>query len=83
MLWECLRSISGQLQAPWIIGGDFNTLFNSNERLYGALPNNGAIEEFASIILNYGLMDAGYEGIQYTWANSCMFQSLNQVFYNM
>ncbi|EOY00231.1 Uncharacterized protein TCM_010035 [Theobroma cacao] len=51
-----------------------------NGRLYGALPNNGAIEEFASIILNYGLMDAGYEGIQYTWANSSIdfFNNLMQ-----
>ncbi|EOX99269.1 Uncharacterized protein TCM_007879 [Theobroma cacao] len=43
----------------------------------------GAMEEFATAILECGLMDAGYEGNQYSWANSCMFQRLDRVLYNM
>ncbi|EOY20267.1 Uncharacterized protein TCM_045622 [Theobroma cacao] len=60
-LWNCLRSISWDMQGPWMVGGDFNSILNSTERLHGAQPHSGSMEDFATMLLDCGLLDAGYE----------------------
>ncbi|EOY34749.1 Uncharacterized protein TCM_042329 [Theobroma cacao] len=81
-LWNCLRSISWDMQGPWMVGGDFNSILSSAERLHGAHPHSGSMEDFATMLLDCGLLDAGYEGNNFTWTNNHMFQRLDRVVYN-
>ncbi|KAL0304801.1 UNVERIFIED_CONTAM: hypothetical protein Scaly_3008000 [Sesamum calycinum] len=54
---------------PWIIGGDFNIILTAEEKRGGAYPKFRAMEEFADTVLECGLIDAGFEGSEYTWSN--------------
>ncbi|EOY25449.1 Uncharacterized protein TCM_016755 [Theobroma cacao] len=57
-LWNCLRSLSLDMQGPWMVGGDFNTIVSCAERLNGAPPHGGSMEDFATTLLDCGLIDA-------------------------
>ncbi|EOY06956.1 Uncharacterized protein TCM_021518 [Theobroma cacao] len=81
-LWNCLRSLSSDMQGPWMVDGDFNTIVSCAERLNGASPHEGSMEDFAATLLDCGLIDAGFEGNSYTWTNNHMFQRLDRVVYN-
>ncbi|EOY06960.1 Uncharacterized protein TCM_021522 [Theobroma cacao] len=81
-LWNFLRSVSWDMYGPWMVGGDFNSILSSAERLHGANPHNGSMEDFATMLLDCGLHDAGYEGNNFTWTNNHMFQRLDRVVYN-
>ncbi|EOY26489.1 Uncharacterized protein TCM_028259 [Theobroma cacao] len=81
-LWIVLRSLSVDIRVPWLVGGDFNVILNRAERLYGASPHAGSMDDFAATLLDYGLVDGGFEGNTYTWTNSHVFQRLDRIVYN-
>ncbi|EOY02236.1 Uncharacterized protein TCM_011923 [Theobroma cacao] len=81
-LWNCLRSLSSDMQGPWMVGGDFNTIVSCAERLNGAPPHGGSMEDFVATLFDCGLIDAGFEGNSFTWTNNHMFQRLDRVVYN-
>ncbi|WRX16202.1 Reverse transcriptase domain - like 10 [Theobroma cacao] len=74
--------IAADVQDPWLVAGDFNVILSREERLLGADPHTGAMEDFATALLDCGLLDAGFEGNKFTWTNSHMFQRLDRVVYN-
>lgn len=63
--------------------GDFNVILSREERLLETEPHASSMEDFALTLLDYGLLDAGFEGNRFTWTNSHMFQRLDRVVYNM
>ncbi|EOY13975.1 Uncharacterized protein TCM_032934 [Theobroma cacao] len=81
-LWDCLRNISMDMQVSWIAGRDFNTILSSEEQLGLYVPHIGSMEDFATTLLDCGLLNAGFEGNQFTWKNSSLFQRLDRVAYN-
>lgn len=56
-----------------MVGGDFNSILSSDEWLHGASPHDGSMEDFATALLNCGLIDVGFKGNSYTWTNNHMF----------
>ncbi|EOY34747.1 Uncharacterized protein TCM_042327 [Theobroma cacao] len=62
-LWNCLRYLSLDMQGPWMVGGDFNTIVSCAERLNGAPPHGGSMEDFATTLLDCGLTDAALQKI--------------------
>ncbi|EOY17514.1 Uncharacterized protein TCM_042330 [Theobroma cacao] len=82
LLWDCLRRLADDIEVPWLVGGDFNVILKREERLYGSAPHEGAMEDFASTLLDCGLLDGGFEGNSFTWTNNRMFQRLDRIVYN-
>ncbi|EOY14356.1 Uncharacterized protein TCM_033752 [Theobroma cacao] len=82
LLWDCLRRLAADNEEPWLVGGDFNIILKREERLYGSAPHEGSMEDFASVLLDCGLLDGGFEGNPFTWTNNRMFQRLDRVVYN-
>ncbi|EOX99578.1 Uncharacterized protein TCM_008287 [Theobroma cacao] len=70
LLCNCLRSLVMGIQLPWIVDGDFNVILNRDERLFGAELHGGAMENFATTLLDCGLIDGGFEGNSFTWTNN-------------
>ncbi|KAL0304686.1 UNVERIFIED_CONTAM: LINE-1 retrotransposable element O protein [Sesamum angustifolium] len=68
--------------SPWIIGGDFNIILTAKEKRGGAYPKFRAMEEFADTVLECGLIDAGFEGSEYTWSNRITWERLDRFFYS-
>ena len=65
-LWDYIRSLAST-NMPWIVGGDFNTIVNSDERIGGCAPNLTSMEDFANCIIDSGLVDIGFSGASTTW----------------
>lgn len=63
-LWTDVRSFSTST-SPWSIGGDFNIISESTERIGGSAPNLPAMDEFNSCIMDSELQDIGTLGILY------------------
>ncbi|KAJ6684500.1 RETROTRANSPOSON UNCLASSIFIED-LIKE PROTEIN [Salix purpurea] len=74
ILWDELCEIASILDGPWVVGGDFNAVLNVKESKGGDNPNQGSMEEFGSCLLDCGMLDAGYEGNDFTWTNDLFYQ---------
>ncbi|KAJ6399844.1 hypothetical protein OIU84_015495 [Salix udensis] len=66
IFWDELCEVASILDGPWVLGGDFNAVLNVKESKDGDNPNQGSMEEFGSCLLDCGLLDAGYEGNDFT-----------------
>uniref|UniRef100_A0A6N2MJJ3 Reverse transcriptase domain-containing protein n=1 Tax=Salix viminalis TaxID=40686 RepID=A0A6N2MJJ3_SALVM len=49
----------------------------------GDNPNQGSMEEFGSCLLDCGLLDAGYEGNDFTWTNGKVLRRLDMIAFNL
>ncbi|KAL6582742.1 hypothetical protein OROMI_004820 [Orobanche minor] len=65
-VWDDLLSVS-QNQVPWMVGGDFNIILQSEEKKGGACPIQSDMEEFNDCLLNCNLTDGGFAGTPFTW----------------
>ncbi|KAL0462804.1 UNVERIFIED_CONTAM: hypothetical protein Slati_0168000 [Sesamum latifolium] len=68
ILWEELVKLSNQ-DIPWIVGGDFNVILHPNENQGGDMQRLGPMDDFNDMMLDTGLIDAGFEGDSFTWTN--------------
>ncbi|KAL0368129.1 UNVERIFIED_CONTAM: hypothetical protein Scaly_1031800 [Sesamum calycinum] len=82
-LWDCICQIAANYgHEPWIIGGNFNIILTAEGKRGGAYPKFRAMEEFADTVLECGLIDAGFEGPEYTWSNRITWERLDRFFYS-
>ncbi|KAL0292129.1 UNVERIFIED_CONTAM: hypothetical protein Sradi_7002300 [Sesamum radiatum] len=62
--------------------GDFNIILTAQEKRGGAQPKFRAMEEFADMVMECGLIDAGYEGSEYTWSNRITWERLDRFMFS-
>ncbi|PKU72525.1 hypothetical protein MA16_Dca008580 [Dendrobium catenatum] len=82
ILWDQLYSFATTINAPWMVGGDFNSITNSSERIGGKPPNFLAMEDFNDMISNCNLHDIGFSGSCFTWNKGTMWQRLDRILFN-
>ncbi|XP_074321559.1 uncharacterized protein LOC141658520 [Silene latifolia] len=85
-LWSNLQNFSSQINGPWAIGGDFNCVLDSNERLGGNV-SQAESEPFYDCLQTCGLMDLAATGAFYTWNNkqplaTRIYSRLDRLFVN-
>ncbi|KAH0692608.1 hypothetical protein KY285_019705 [Solanum tuberosum] len=85
-LWEDLEFIASQT-APWLVGGDFNTIVNESEKLGGLPVTQVETQDFTQCINACALNELKFRGSVFTWWNgrieeSCIFKRLDRVFGN-
>ncbi|KAF9688547.1 hypothetical protein SADUNF_Sadunf02G0208300 [Salix dunnii] len=83
ILWDELCEIASILDGPWVVGGDFNAVLNVKESKGGDNPNQGSMEDFGSYLLDFGLLDVGYEGNDFTWTNGKVLRRLDRIVFNL
>ena len=81
-LWDALRSFSGQVDGPWLVGGDFNVVQQHSEVSGGNPQSQSAIDDFNLALLDCGLEDGGYVGSSFTWTNGSSLRRLDRVVVN-
>uniref|UniRef100_A0A7N0UY89 Reverse transcriptase domain-containing protein n=1 Tax=Kalanchoe fedtschenkoi TaxID=63787 RepID=A0A7N0UY89_KALFE len=86
-IWEGLRNLNNKIKAPWIVGGDFNVIYNWNEKRGGRLADDGSMMEFNSFITQSGLTDISLNNSALSWTNnqqgSCrIYKKLDRVLIN-
>ncbi|KAL2526355.1 Uncharacterized protein Adt_11409 [Abeliophyllum distichum] len=80
-LWMGLHQISLVVDGPWMVGGDFNVIAHNGERT-GHNTRDRGTSDFADMMMDCGLTDAGYSGSQYTWTNGKVWKRLDRVLIN-
>ncbi|XP_074301623.1 uncharacterized protein LOC141633025 [Silene latifolia] len=68
-LWDSLRKYHSGLNGPWLVGGDFNAILASNERIGGAPITNAEMRPLAQLAHDCQLTDLSAKGSFYTWNN--------------
>lgn len=68
-LWNKLQLISQTMTKPWLVGGDFNNVLATTERIGGQLVQATEIQPFYDCIVQCRLQDMRHRGALYTWNN--------------
>uniref|UniRef100_M1DHQ7 AP endonuclease/reverse transcriptase n=1 Tax=Solanum tuberosum TaxID=4113 RepID=M1DHQ7_SOLTU len=87
-LWDELFSIANRMDKPWIIGGDFNVVLNSEEKIGGLPVRDADCEDFKTCIESCDLAQVKFKGSPFTWwngrdGNDCIFERLDRILTNL
>lgn len=64
-----LRHLAGLSSSSWLCFGDFNEILHPCQKIKGNVRDLSMISEFREALQDYNLVDAGYKGYLFTWAN--------------
>ncbi|OMP09112.1 Endonuclease/exonuclease/phosphatase [Corchorus olitorius] len=70
-LWTYLGDESQNIQGPWLVGGDFNSISSSAEKSNFSSQDTNGCRRFNEVINQCELMDLGFMGPRYTWKRVC------------
>lgn len=57
-----------RIKGPWLLGGDFNTILNAEDKI-GHNRHNNEITPFRDCLNKCGLEDIKFSGRVFTWSN--------------
>lgn len=64
-----LRSLHNNINDPWLVMGDFNTILSVSDRMNGNLVNQTEVQDFQNCITDLGLGQLNKKGWQWSWCN--------------
>lgn len=67
-LWNDLREIGNNRRNPWVLLGDFNTIFQQDHRVNGAPVTYYEIQDGCLFVENFNLTHLKYVGPYLTWS---------------
>ncbi|XP_070022763.1 uncharacterized protein [Nicotiana sylvestris] len=68
-LWDSLYAMASDMTVPWLVGGDFNVIWDEEEK-FGGLPISlNEVDDFRHCINTSNLTDLGFKGSIYIWWN--------------
>ncbi|EPS60550.1 hypothetical protein M569_14253 [Genlisea aurea] len=71
--WQFLRTLLHSLELPYLLAGDFNEVTSQAEHASSRPRSIAHMQHFREFLLDFGLIDLGYEGYRYTWSNNRIF----------
>ncbi|KAL4311947.1 hypothetical protein GQ457_01G028250 [Hibiscus cannabinus] len=83
LLWDQLEALSHGKDYLWLLGGDFNAILNSSERMGGSDKMDGVCRRFGEFLLQAQLMDLGFQGPSFTWKRGLLHQRLDKCLANV
>ncbi|KAJ8437064.1 hypothetical protein Cgig2_025911 [Carnegiea gigantea] len=81
-LWETIESIALNMDEPWCVLGDFNTVLRIGERIGDVEVTERETRDYASCINHSGLIEFQYEGAFFTWTNKSVWSRIDSAFHN-
>ncbi|XP_075099940.1 uncharacterized protein LOC142176380 [Nicotiana tabacum] len=63
-LWDSLYEMARDMEAPWLVGGDFNVIWDEEEKFGGLPVSLNEIDDFRHCINTCNLFDLGFKGIE-------------------
>uniref|UniRef100_A0A0V0I5C8 Putative ovule protein n=1 Tax=Solanum chacoense TaxID=4108 RepID=A0A0V0I5C8_SOLCH len=87
MLWEDLFQLATGMTSPWVVGGDFNVVLNTEEKIGGLPVSDADHEDFENCISSCNLNEIQFRGNPFTWwngraNNECIFERLDRILSN-
>ncbi|XP_075076322.1 uncharacterized protein LOC142162982 [Nicotiana tabacum] len=76
------------MDVPWLIGGDFNVIWDEEEKFGGLPVSLNEIDDFRHCVNTCNLFDLGFKGSIFTWWNGrvdedCIFKRLDRCLVNV
>ncbi|XP_070007343.1 uncharacterized protein [Nicotiana sylvestris] len=68
-LWDSLYAMARDMDAPWLVRGDFNVIWDEEEKFGGLPVSLNEIDDFRHCISTCNLFDLGFKGNIFTWWN--------------
>ncbi|XP_019241168.1 PREDICTED: uncharacterized protein LOC109221159 [Nicotiana attenuata] len=87
-LWDTLYSLASDMTLPWLVGGDFNVIWDDEEKFGGLPVHINEIDDFRHCTNTCNLFDLDFKGSIFTWWNGraeedCIFKRLDRCLGNM
>ena len=83
-LWDKFTYLALDMDSPWAILGDFNSILNPHERNKGLTQScTRSMNIFHNTIDNCCLIDAGFQGLSYTQSRGDLSQRLDKLLINI
>lgn len=60
LTWDLIRTLYNGETKPWFLGGDFNEILRSSEKMGGINRGPGRMEAFSLALTDVGLADLGF-----------------------
>lgn len=67
LVWDQIRDIAENRDAPWFLTGDFNEIINNNEKEGGPLRAEGTFAAFRNLLAQCDLFDLKHSGNPLSW----------------
>ncbi|KAK8684541.1 hypothetical protein V6N13_040563 [Hibiscus sabdariffa] len=77
-LWAQLEVLRPSDNVAWLLGGDFNAITSSSERMGGSSRRDGVSVDFGEFLQRSGLNDMGFHGARFTWKRGTLHQRLDR-----
>nr|XP_018622849.1 uncharacterized protein LOC108943378 [Nicotiana tomentosiformis] len=68
-LWDSLYAVSKDMSTPWLTGGDFNIIWDQEEKFGGLPVSLNEFNDFRHCVNTCNVTDLGFKGSIYTWWN--------------
>ncbi|XP_019248506.1 PREDICTED: uncharacterized protein LOC109227764 [Nicotiana attenuata] len=86
-LWNSLYAMASDMNVPWLVGGDFNVIWDEEEKFGGLPVHINEIDDFRHCINTCNFFDLGFKGSIFTWWNGraeedCIFKRLDRCLAN-
>ncbi|XP_019251026.1 PREDICTED: uncharacterized protein LOC109229940 [Nicotiana attenuata] len=87
-LWDSLYTMATDMTSHWLVGGDFNVIWDEEEKFGGLPVSLIEVYDFRHCINTCNLTDLGFKGSIFTWWNGrseddCIFNRLDRCLGNM
>ncbi|XP_075096320.1 uncharacterized protein LOC142174426 [Nicotiana tabacum] len=86
-LWDSLYALARDMDLPWLVGGDFNVIWDEEEKFGGRPVHMNEVFDFRHCVNTCNLFDLGFKGSIYTLWNGqgeddCIFKRLDRILAN-
>ncbi|KAL4279770.1 hypothetical protein GQ457_03G020260 [Hibiscus cannabinus] len=75
-VWSQLTALRPNDNMAWVLGGDFNSIVSSDERIGGSRRRIGVSAKFDDFIQQSRLNDLGFHGPKFTWKRGVTFSRI-------
>ncbi|XP_020591912.1 uncharacterized protein LOC110032583 [Phalaenopsis equestris] len=76
-LWNKINCLVNVINDKWMVGGDFNMILNSTEKLGGRRAVPSLMNNFSKTMVDAGLVYLGLIGSKYTWKQGLVADNWN------
>lgn len=69
------------MESTWLVGDDFNTIYNPSKRLGGSNLIYQAMDDFKNMILDCNIINIGFSRNSFIWNKGNMWQHIDRVLF--
>lgn len=82
--WDTFQDIVVEVEKPWALIGDFNTILQTHECQDGSnSPSWRGSHDYEEVLQDCDLIDKGFQGHAFTWKHNNLEERLDHLVFNL